>query len=317
MSYSQYGKIEYTDFNGIVGTGTTSTNGQLNTVWSVGNGNKGYGQTAVPQVAQYATIGYTDWANVTSKTSIIANHQGTTITNVPTPVAGARIDYAEAIVNNITTVTTPRLNAALQGSSISESTAYSFNWSEQLTFTHTVTFSSGDAARYFFNCGGQIAITFNSSNGYGINALMNQLASACGTIVLSSPTSGSINIAGTNYNGITKVGGSGTVTTIASNSGYYGLNTSNTEVFKQFATGTPAGYIGSYITVNIRTNGTQGSNGDNGNVITITTTWDEVPNGLLVAANSATTVTARPPSTNYLPTASWGTPVISGSVTGS
>ena len=86
MSYSQYGKIEYTDFNDIVGTGTTSTNGQLNTVWSVGNGNKGYGQTAVPQVAQYATIGYTDWANVTSKTTTIANHQGTSITNVPTPV---------------------------------------------------------------------------------------------------------------------------------------------------------------------------------------------------------------------------------------
>jgi hypothetical protein len=95
------------------------------------------------------------------------------------------------------------------------------------------------------------------------------------------------------------------------------LNTSNIEIFKQFATGTPSGYVGSYITVNVRTNGTQGSNGDNGNIITITTTWDEVPNGLSVSANTTTTVTARPPSTSYLSTASWGTPALASSVTGS
>ncbi len=317
MTYSQYSKIEYTDFNGIVGASTTSTNGQLNTVWAVGNGNKGYGQTAVPQVDQYELISYTDWANITSRTSSIASHQGTSITSVPTPVAGARIDYTAAIVNNITTVNNARLNAAAQGTSITESRAYTNTWSQQIVFVHTVTFSSGDAARYFFNAGGQIAITFSSPAGSGINELMNQLATACGTIVLSSPTSGSVSIAGTSYNGITKVGGSGTVTTLSTNSGYYALNTSNIEIFKQFATGTPSGYVGSYITVNVRTNGTQGSNGDNGNIITITTTWDEVPNGLSVSANTTTTVTARPPSTSYLSTASWGTPALASSVTGS
>lgn len=310
MSYSQYSKIEFTDFNSLVGTSTTSTNGELNTVWSVGNGNKGYGQTAIPQVSQHATISYTDWANVTTKTTAISNHQGTAITNVPTPVAGARIDYVPAIVNNITTVTTPRLNAALQGTSITAARAYPGEWYQQVTFTHVVTFSSGDAARYFFNAGGQLAITFSSPAGSGINALMSQLATDCGTIVLSAPTSGSITIAGTVYNGISKVGGGSTVTTLSTNTGYYALNTSNTEVFRQLATGTPAGYVGSYISVNIRTNGTQGSNGDNGSVITITTLWDQVPNGLAVSANTTTTVTARPPSTTYLPTQSWGTPTI-------
>lgn len=307
MTYAQYGKIEYTDFNSIVGTSTTSTAGQLNAIWAVGNGNKGYGQTAVPQVDQYAKITHGDWANVTNKTSSIANHQSTTITAVTTPAEGAKISYTEPITNNITTVTTSRLNAAAQGTTSATETSRSGTWSNQLTFTHTVTFASGDAARYFFNAGGQLALSFSSPfSSSGINALMNSLATACGTIVLSSPTSGSVTIAGTAYNGITKVGGSGTTTTLTANNGYYALPATPTVVFKQLASGTPSGYVGSYITVSMSTNGTQGSNGDNGSVITITTVWDEVPNGLAVSSGTKTTLTVRPPSTAYL-TNSWGT----------
>jgi hypothetical protein len=72
----------------------------------------------------------------------------------------------------------------------------------------------------------------------------------------------------------------------------------------------------------MKTNGTQGSNGDNGSVITITTVWDEVPNGLAVATGTATTLTVKPPrSTTSSPSGylvnSWGTPTVSGTVTGS
>lgn len=315
MSYQQYGKIEASDFNNIVGTGTTSTTGELNAIWAVGNGNKGYGQTAIPQVSQNATVGASDWANVTAKTSLIASHQSTTITSVTTPTQGATISYTVALTDNITTVTNGRLKATSQGSTSTTSTSAS-TWSNQITFTHTVTFDSGDKARYFFNAGGQIALSFSSPSGSGINALMNSLGTACGTIVLSSVTAGTVAINGTNYNGITKIGGSGTVDTISTNTGYYALGTTDTVVFKQFASGTPAGYVNSYITVSMRTNGTQGSNGDNGSVITVTTTWDEVPNGLTVSTGTATALTVRPPSATYL-TNSWGTPVVSGSVSGS
>lgn len=316
MTYGQYNKIEYTDFNSIVGTSSTSTSGQLNAVWGIGNGNKGYGQTAVPQVEQYAIIGYADWANVTNKTTTIASHQNTTITSVPTPETGAKVTYVGTIVDNITTITNARLNAAAQGTTSFTNTSYSSSWSSQLTFTQTVTFASGDAARYFFNSGGQLALSFAQPPGSSIDTLMRSIALGAGTIVLSAPTSGTATIAGTAYNGITKVGGSGVVDTLATNAGYYSLSTTPTVVFKQFATGTPAGYVGSYITVSIQTNGTQGSNGDNGNVITVTTVWDEVPNGLAVSPGTATILTVRPPSTSYL-TNSWGTPVIAGSVTGS
>ena len=53
-----------------------------------------------------------------------------------------------------------------------------------------------------------------------------------------------------------------------------------------------------------------------GNVITISTVWDEIPNGLTVATGSATTVTIRPPEVTYIAN-TWGTPSVTGTVTGS
>lgn len=316
MTYAKNNRIDASDFNGLVGSSTTSTTGELNAIWAQGNGSKGYGQTAIPQVSPNNPVYPTDWANVVNRCSTLSSHQSTTITAVTVPVQGARIDYVSAIPTNISSLTSSRLNAAAQGTTSATATAAGSTWSSALTFTHTVTFASADKARYFFNAGGQLALTFSSPTGTGINALMNSLGTACGTIVMSAQNSGSITIASTAYDGITKVGGSGTTTTLATNSGYYGLTTTPTEIFKQLASGTPSGYVSSFISVKASTNGTQGSNGDNGSVITFTTVWDEVPNGLTVAIGTTTTLTVRPPSTSYL-SDSWGTVTVTGSVTGS
>ena len=48
MAYSQGGLIQATDYNGFVGTATQS--GTINYVWSTGNGQFGYGQTALTQL---------------------------------------------------------------------------------------------------------------------------------------------------------------------------------------------------------------------------------------------------------------------------
>jgi hypothetical protein len=37
-----------------------------------------------------------------------------------------------------------------------------------LTFTHTATFANGNAARFFFNAGGQIKMTVSHPSGTGI-----------------------------------------------------------------------------------------------------------------------------------------------------
>ena len=158
-------------------------------------------------------------------------------------------------------------------------------------------------------------MTFTQPPGSIMANAYNSLASACGTLVLSAPSSGTITVAGTSYSGFTKIGGSGSPSPYSTNTGYYALTTSNANVFLQ-TTGTPAGYTTSYINVLVRSNGTQGTNGDAGSVITITTVWDEIPNGLTVTAGSAVTLTAQAPETTNIAN-SWGTVTLAGSVTGS
>ncbi len=316
MSYAQYGLIEATDFNNLVGGNPVTTSGKLNTVWATGGTNAGYGQTAVANVSTGGTVSASNWASLVNSTANSATHQGSSITSVTAPSSGGTITYVSAIPTNLTTIYTNRLNAATQGSTTANTATFASTWSSALTFTHTATWANGDAARYFFNSGGQLAITCSHPNGTGINLLLNNLASNIGTVVLSSPTTGTATIAGTAYSGITKVGGGGNAPTTSPNTGYFALTTSNATVFTQTASTGPSGYLSTFIRVIVKSNGTQGSNGDAGSIITIYTIWDEVPDGLTAAANSATTLTVRPPETTNLAN-SWGSITLTGTVSGS
>ena len=312
MTYAQYGTIAAADYNTLVGTNPNTTSGTLNTVWSTGGTTAGYGQTAIATVAAGDTVAAANWANLVNKTSNSASHQGTSITSVTAPVAGGTVTYLSAIPTNLTTIYTSRLNAATQGSTVANTVTRASSWSTQILFTHTVTFANGDAARYFFNSGGQLKITCSQPTGTAIDNLWNALATAVGTITISAPSSGTATIASTSYTGVKKVGGSGT-STVSTNNGYYALTTANANVFSQTAATGPSGYLGSYISVNVKSNGTQGSNGDKGSIITIYTLWDEVPDGYAVALGAATTVTAQAPETTYLAN-TWGTISVTGTV---
>jgi hypothetical protein len=317
MTYSSYGLIEAADFNTFVGNATSgiSTANTLNTVWGLGVGNAGYGQTGVPNVAAFTLVSHTDWANLINTTQTVASHQGTAITLITPPSQGDRIEVINAITTNLQNIYTSRFNAAAQGTTSSTVTTNPSTWNSAITFTHQLTFASAAQARYFFNAGGQIALTFSHPTGLGVNALLSNLATAMGTLVISSISSGTCSIAGTTYNGITKIGGSGTPTTLSTNTGFYALTTTNQEVYKQLGTGTPSAYTGTFISVNLRLNALPGS----GSVLTITTLWDEVPNGgstLGLTSGSTTTCTIRPPSISYLSN-TWGSISVTGSVTGS
>jgi hypothetical protein len=316
MSYAQFSLIDASDFNTLVGGNPTTTSGTLNAVWATGGSTFGYGQTALANVTVGQSVAATgQWASLVANTATAATHQGSSITAVTAPVSGGTITYLSAIPTNLTTISTNRLNAATQGSTATNTATRGTTWSSAITFTHTATFANGDAARYFFNSGGQLKLTFAQPNGTSMANAYNSLAAACGTLVLSAPTSGTITVAGTSYSGFIKIGGSGTPSPYATNTGYYALTTSNANVFLQ-TTGTPAGYTTSYINVLVKSNGTQGSNGDAGSVITITTVWDEIPNGLTVTAGSAVTLTAQAPETTNIAN-TWGAVTLSGSVTGS
>jgi hypothetical protein len=316
MSYAQFGLIEASDFNTLVGGNPTATANTLNATWAIGSAGAGYGQTAEANVAVSDTVLASSWANVVNKTASAATHQGSSISSVTAPVAGGAITFLSAIPTNLQTIYTNRRNAATQGATTANTVTYGSSWLNALTFTQTVTFANGDAARYFFNSGGQLKITCThaATSGAG-NTLFNGLASNVGTVVMSSPTSGTITIASTSYNGITKIGGGGGAPTISTNSGYFAMTTSNANVFTQLAGGATA-YLNSFIRVVAKSNGTVGSNGDVGNVITLYTIWDEVPDGLTVGSGSTVTLTAQAPETTNLAN-TWGTISLSGSVSGS
>lgn len=315
MSYAQYGTIAASDYNNLIGAAAGSTANVLNTVWATGSAGAGYGQTALANIATGDTVTASTWANLINKTANSASHQSSSITSVTAPSAGNTITYNANVVTNLQTIYTNRLNAVSQSGTSANTATFASTWLNAVTFTHTVTFANGDATRYFFNSGGQLAITCSHPSGTGINLLLNGLASNVGTVVLSAPTSGTATVAGTSYNGVTKIGGGGSTPVISTNSGYYAWTTANANVFYQTASTGPAGYLSTNINIFVKTNGTVGSNGDKGNIITIYTVWDEIPNGLTVSTGSATTVTVRPPETTYIAN-TWGSIAIAGTSSG-
>jgi len=311
MTYAQYGTIAASDYNTLVGGDPVTSSGTLNTVWATGGTNTGYGQTAEANVAVGDSVTAAKWANLVTKTANSASHQGTAISSVTAPAAGGTVTYLSAIPTNLTTIYTSRLNAATQGSTTANTATYASTWQAALTFTHTVTFANANAARYFFNAGGQLKVTCAHANtATSINTLYNGLASNIGTVALSSPITGSITVSGVSFNGITKVGGGGNSPTISTDTGYYALTTSNANVFTQLASTGPSGYLSSFIRIIAASNGSPGA------TVTLYTVWDEVPDGLVVGTGSATTVTAQAPETTYLAN-SWGTISVTGTVTGS
>jgi len=318
MAYAQYGTLQASDYNrlGVAANSTTSVT--LNAVWATGGTSAGYGQTAEANVAVGDTVTATKWANLVNKTSNSASHQGTSITAVTAPATGGTVTYLSAIPTNLTSIYTGRLNSATLGSTAANSANRGTSWSNNLVATLTATFANGDAARYFFNSGGQLKLTFSHPTGSTIDNSLNALATACGTVVISAPSSGTITVASVSFNGVTKIGGSGTVNAISNNSGYFGLTpaNANVQIFKQLVASAPSGYTNTNININAKTNGTQGSNGDNGSVITIYCQWAELNStGLTASAGSNSILTVAYPETTYLSN-SWGTVTTSASVSG-
>jgi hypothetical protein len=311
MTYAQYGLVQAADYNALTGGPSSTTANTLNVTWATGTGNAGYGQTAEGNVAIGDSVTAGKWANLVNKTSNSATHQGSTISSVSAPVAGGTVTYVSAIPTNLSTIYSNRLNAQTVGSTTANTATRGTTWNAALTFTHTATFANADAARYFFNAGGSLKITCSHPAGTTINLLFNNLASNVGTVALSSPVSGSISVAGTTYNGVTKVGGGGNAPTISTNSGFYALTTANTTLFTQTASTGPAAYLSTFI----RVIGAVNSNASP-SVVTLYTVWDEVPDGFTVTSGTATTLTAQAPETTNLAN-TWGTITLAGSVTGS
>lgn len=321
MAYESTGLIQSSDYNTYIGSVTGVDPNTINGFFATGSSRYGYGQPALPIVGPNDTITSLRWTNLINNIVKASNHQGTSVTSVPLTdyeVGDAVIASLQGGTSNsifavdIASLFNNMNNAAAQGSTTTYSSTSTDTWSTQMTALFTVTFASADATRYFFNAGGQIAINLAHPAGAGINSLWNNLCLQAGTLVLSAPDSGTVRIAGTNYSGFQKIGGSGSPIYTASNTGYYGLNSTWATMYKQGASSGLSNYQQSYMSVSMKTNGTRGSYGDRGNIIYIAVKFDQVPDGgstLLSAVGTTASLTIRPPSSTYL-TNTWGTPSV-------
>jgi hypothetical protein len=324
MTYSTGGLIQASDFNDIIGSYSLPNLGNsINAIWGTGFSNAGYGQSQLTNVTEDELITYDDWSNLIKVMNTAAYYQNTSITTYVPPVQYDKITYLSKLISNKNTLYSNRNYARQHGSTyIAPTTTVSNVWSDSAVFTHNIMFQSADKARYFFNAGGQIVITLSHTNGAAVNSMWHELATNAGSIVISGSLPDTINtIAGTNYTGITRVGGSGAAT-VDVNRGYYTLSNDYVEIFRKNAFAVFSSYLGSYVSMELKSNGTQGTNGDRGSILTIKTTWNEVPNGSISSATTGVTVAIRYPFSTSVPITNypvpflntWGTVTTNGSV---
>ena len=317
MTYSSGSLIVATDYNGFA---NDTAGANVNSIWATGSTDAGYGQSALATVAATNTITATQWASLVNTISSIASHQGTTITGRTAPTAGNIISILAALNTDLTNCTNNRGNAVANGTQFTgwtgtnSNTAGKSGASWTITFTNTVTFASANAARYFFNAGGLIKIDVSkTSTGNTGDPEWNDLANTlCGDIYITGGT-GTQTIAGSNYTGTTKTGGTGIPNTLATTTGWYDLTAgaAATIVYKQFADTAP--YTANYIQHSI-------AKGASSDTLIITSLWQNTDSdpisggtassGATPGTAATTIVTYFPPSSTYLTTASWGTPTV-------
>jgi len=226
MAYSQGGLIAATDYNTFVGTSPSSTPNQINTVWAVGSGYVGYGQTSITQVSSTGLVTATQWATAVNALNSIRTHQTGTGTGIGAPTSGSLITYLSTFSSSITSAYTNAASFNSQGTTVTGSvfnasvtatngTAYP----ETTILTRTMTFGSGDQARYFFNAGGQLnfvvtGVTNNDNTQRSADAITTMLTNFGGVSAFRANTNGG------------RTGTGGTVTTNNTAVGYYNLSTS-------------------------------------------------------------------------------------------
>ena len=303
MAYSSGGLIEATDYNNLI-----NGSNQLNTVWNVGTGSAGYGQTAVSAVASTNTVTATQWASLVNTLNNARLHQSGAGSGISAPTAGTTIAWLSTLQTQVNSAYTNRLTAAATGTLVTTTLAThnitggtgAFSGTKALTFT----WANGNAARYFFNCGGRIGwnitgVTNNNGTLRSADLVTNLATNLAGGVMTNSAST---------YTGT----GGGTRTT--NSIGYWGLTTSNQLGSRIFSSNYRYEYNSDYSEFNLKTSTANvGGNGDNGLQITVTIGWVEATT--YAGFNDAVDVTMSwngtytPPATTYL-SASWGNPTI-------
>lgn len=331
MAYSVGGLIEAADYNGFVNVSANN----INKIWSTGSTDSGWGESALSTVSVGGTVTATNWASLVNTLTTMGSQTNTTITSRTAPVTGNTISILANVAADINSINTNRGNAALSGttsttftgttSKTAATAANSAGWT--ITYTHTVTFGSANAARYFWNAGGLVRLDMSkTSTGTDKDPDWNTFVGTVGTLYLSGRVnSAAQTIAGTSYTGFTRVGGSGTPSPNLTTTGWYSLTGGAAATTMWQLNSATSPYTGDYIRVTAAVDAGR-------TVLTLVTTWvdggysgagknNSISGGTATTSpfstfGTAPTVLCRfvPPSSTYLTSAAWGTPTVAATV---
>ena len=317
MSYASGGLIQATDYNNLAWGGTqgtyTAVTNNIAYVMGVGSGAFGYGQnlSQINTVSAAATVTAAQWAGLVYLLNRAIGHQSGSGSQLATGgninmTAGETITYFANVATAVGTINTNKALYSAQGSTTTGSNFdEGINTSGALSGSvygaRTVTFASADAARYFFNAGGQLnyVVSTPTAAGSGRNANFVGLINGLG---------------GWGQLNTTSSGRTGTGQTLNTNSTTFGYrnNVINSATSVVAVTSTAGSYTSDTAAIQVYTTSSDTTNGANGlNVIfrSIYTvgdkTWDDTIN-----VTHRTRVDIVYPETTYLSTA-WGTPTVS------
>ena len=332
MTYATGGRIQAADHN--------SASTYLADIWGVGNGRFGYGQstTYIAPVAVGDLIRNDEWNNLDTVLELTTQHQAI-VPYVPSSydpgfvsvVGGTSIRPWTHYVPYIQRSYANCGNVYSVTDSVADTTTYTGYWghdnSRTLSMTQTLTFASADAARYFFNSGGKIKLSFAHTGGItSRDSLWRRLCTDAGTIEIG-------------YQNTKKLGGNALATdyTILNNNngGYWAnMNGHPLEHYRQFPSisNSPYGYgygygygynnpyyynsyyggqdTLDYIQVLVSTAGSAGTHGGLGVDLVITTNF---VNGTIISptgndfvtGTTTTSLIKAAPGLSYI-TPSWG-----------
>ena len=236
MAYQQGDTITTSEYNTFAGN--------VNTIIGTGSGDSGYGLSEIATVSAGDTITAAQWNSLLSGLQKGANHQGTTLTNASNTVtSGGNILPLSNLEADITLITNNKLTAA--GANMATDTGVTStrttSWGNAVYHEFTVTFANANAARHFFNSGGEIRFAASRSGGSSTdqNTDWTNLLSNAGTVKFAEGA--------TSY-----TGSGGTAAAV----GFDDLTTSYQQIFTATGTGS---YSANDWTIQAKANAAYGS----------------------------------------------------------
>lgn len=309
MTYAANQKILASDFDTLVSNGSN-----VGDHWATGNGRHGLGQStsAYAGPAVGVKVLATQWTGLIQTINRCLTHGGQPTITPAFVTAGTRITaYAAIASGSALAYNTAGTTGLPTTTSTPFAATYTGSWGaagvQQLVLTHTVTFTSADAARYFFNAGGTISLTYSHTPDVASvrNSSWQALAAASGTINYG-------------YINTTKIGGSGSTVNLlnGNNGGYWFTPVPQADQlhFRQISSDAYGGatYYGvNYIRLDVNRSGADSTPARNGSpIITFKSTWADEAAGEAVSGTTATNLVINYPASGTYLTNSWGTPTV-------